>query len=397
MKTLGSKFRFVLPVFGLFVLLVLRPFRRLIHIQLCVAGFHRFGHLALEPEMFLCQPVTERQAAITVSVWSLGKRSNQTNRYLVSKWKEVLLVFPSWIVDALLRAGKLVPHLALEQPALSIHGPNNGLDRKGPHLKFSEREQLEGKRKLRAIGIDPELPYACLIVRDGSHYASLGEPESPGYSILNCDIERFEETALVLAQEGIQVIRMGAGSEPPLRTQHPKVIDYATSGQRTEFLDVYIAGSCTFAISTQTGPDAVCLAFRRPVYYVDVVRFSQFFFGTQCACWSPATIFNEGKKMNLNQIVSHDVMWLEDPDEFARRGITIERSSSAEIASMSLAFARMVKNKDFSRWQFDGSNQRAKAILRSGLGYRGDQIFGVPTAYMNQTFLRLNADWFLAD
>ena len=101
--------------------------------------------------------------------------------------------------------------------------------------------------------------------------------------------------------------------------------------------------------------------------------------------------------MNLKQIVSHDVMWFEDPDEFERRGLSIERSSSQEIASMSLAFARMVGSNDFAKWQSDRGNQRAQAILRSGFGDRGERIFGLPTAYMNEAFLRSNGDWFLAD
>jgi putative glycosyltransferase (TIGR04372 family) len=389
--------RVLLLPFALVMLLCLRIVRPIIRVQLCVVGFHRFGHLALEPELFLCQPPPIGAATRTVTLWSLGKRSIQTNRYLAEKWRKVLRVWPSWIVDAMVRAGKLIPQLAVDQPPLSIHGPNNGLDISGPRLAFSEAEHQEGRRQLESLGIDVRLPFACLIVRDGSHYASLGEVESSGYSILNCSIERFEETALALADEGIQVVRMGAGAEPPLQVSHPRVFDYAKSPLRNDFLDVYIAGTCTFAISTQTGPDAVCLAFRRPVFYVDVVRFSQFFFGTRYACWNPATILLDGQRMNLKKIVGHEVMWLEDPDEFFRRGITIARSSAQEIATMALAFAIQVVDGDLDSWRESVMNRQVREILSVGMGERGRETFGEPTAFVNAAFLNSNTDWFLAD
>ena len=377
-------------------LVLLRVMRPIVLVKLCVVGFHRFGHLALEPELYLNQPVGNHRFPKHVTLWSLGKKTNQTNRFLANKWREKLLVVPSWIIDALVRAGSIAPFLRAPQPNLSIHGPNNGLDRGNALLSFSSIEHDRGRRELELLGVDPSRPYVCLIVRDSAHYASLGHDESPGYSVLNFDVETFHAAATGLADAGYQVLRMGAGSERPLDLDHLGVVDYAKSPMRNEFLDVYIAATCKFAVSTQTGPDAVCLAFRRPVFYVDVTRYSQFFFGTRLATWNPTTIVENGKRLSLREIVQHDIFWLEDPDAFLRSGVVIQRSSPETLARMTLGYAGVVTRVDHISDVVSDLDREVHEILRVGMGERGRLIFGEPRAIVNPVFLQENADWFLS-
>lgn len=379
---------------AVFALLALRAVRPIFRVRLIVIGFHRFGHLALEPEQFLAR-VEERKARCQLDLWSLGNSSNQTNRYLAKKWAMRVNATPSWLIDALVRAGERFPRIACERPQMSIHGPANGLDRTMAHLSFSPDEVRSGSEQLLALGVDPNRPYVCLIVRESSHYQSLGHRESPGYSVLNCNISSFHEAAIALADSGYQVLRMGAGSESALGLSYKGVVDYANSPLRNEFLDVYIAGTCSFGVSTQTGPDAVCLAFRRPVFYVDVVRFSQFFFGTKIAWWNPATIFVDGHKLSLRKIVSHEIFWIKDPDDFIQHQILIKRSSPQEIAKMVLGFADVVESGLRMPVERCADAERVRRILSEGLGVRGREKFGEPTAMINPVFLADNSDWFL--
>ena len=381
---------------ALLVLLCFRLVRPLVEFRIVVVGFHRFGHLALEPEMYLSQFRRSSSRRVVVNLWSFGNPSNQTNRFLASLWIRRVCVLPSWVIDALVRAGRICKPIACNRPSLSIHGPENGLDVSLPSLMLDTSHKLKGFRQLESMGVDPLRPYVCLIIRDSSHYASLGLLESPGYSVLNFDVETFHLTAAGLADAGFQVLRMGAGSERPLVLDHPGVVDYAKSPMRNEFLDVYIAATCSFAVSTQTGPDAVCLAFRRPVYYVDVTRFSQFFFGTRLATWNPTTIFENGKRLSLREIVRHDLFWLEDPDAFLRSGVVFQRSSPKDLARMALGYAAVVPSIDHRSDVVSELDREVHEILRAGMGERGQSIFGEPRALLNPVFLQENADWFLS-
>ncbi|MHB1090118.1 MAG: TIGR04372 family glycosyltransferase [Ilumatobacteraceae bacterium] len=393
----------ILWIPSVLVLLVLRILHPLVRIQLLVVAFHRFGHLALEPEVFLSLDdikIAKKHDGYRfpkqIQLWSLGPRKSQANRFLAKKWKDVLLSPPSWCIDSLLNVGEKLPVLRLDTPKLSVHGPTNALDHSGPHLSFSLDELKRGRTELEKLGVDSDRPIACLIVRDGGYYAARGEVENQGYEFLNFDISTFEFAAKSLVSRGYQVIRMGAGSENPFGIEIEGVFDYALSPHRSEFLDIYIAAHCRFAVSTQTGPDAVCLAFRRPVCYIDVTRFSQFFFGTKLAYWNPSELQRDGKRLTLKEIVSSDIMWIKDPNEFIEHGIRSVRSTPQGIERLVSGFVDLCES-DFKMSQSDHDlSRRAQEIIETGMGERGVRTFGRITAQLNPAFLHEQGDWFLA-
>ena len=375
---------------SLLVLLVLKLVQPIVRFQLCVVGFHRYGHLALEPEIFLAErevmKATNASHGRVISIWSLGPVTKQSNRFLAKKWKDEFLVLPSLFVDSLHRAGLVFPFLKLEEPKLSITGSLNGLDKTDSHVSLSAEEIEEGRKRLIEIGISPDEPYVCLIVRDGGHYKSKGDTESAGYELLNFDINDFAGVAEVLIESGFQVIRMGSGSERPFTSKPDGVVDYALSKNRSEFLDVYLAATCEFAVSTQTGPDSVCMLFRRPVLYVDVTRYCQFFFGSKLATWSPARLHKNGKILNLSEIVNSEIAWFKDPNLFSKNGISQQKSSSNELKEL-------VHSYIHGRGNESETAVGVRSIVSRGLGDRGRHQFGEVTACLAPDAERILGDW----
>lgn len=393
----------LLLVLATLILVVLKLIGPVVKFRLCVMAFHRFGHLALEPEQMLSNREIDSASRSTrnpfpfvIDIWSLGPKRLQANRYLAKKWKLRIATMPSWIVNALFQAGTKVPVLQLEVPKLSIYGPNNALDHCASHLSFTNSEELRAQKDLARMGIDLNKPFVCLVVRDSGHYASTGESESIGYDLLNTDISTFELAAQGLAERGYQVIRMGAGSEKPMTLEHANVFDYAKSQNRSAFLDIYLAGKCSFAISTQTGPDCVSLVFRRPVCYIDIARFSQFFLGTSIACWNPTVLIKNGSRMTLKQIMDDGVALLKDPDDFERNGIESVRSTPEMIRDLVVGYQELFE-RGFSL-SVDEKNivNRANEIIEKGMGEFAQNKFGKVTAHLNPVFLRQQGDWFLA-
>lgn len=392
MNALKQLVKGLLFAFSFIVLLVMKMLQPFVRFQLCVIGFHRYGHLALEPEIFLAEreiiKATNASSKRVINVWSLGPVAKQSNKYLASKWKQELLVFPSWFVSSLHSVGSVFPVLKLNEPKLSITGSMNGLDKTASHVSFTANEKEEGKKGLVKIGVNPDKPYVCLIVRDGGHYKSKGEIESAGYEVLNFDINNFSGAAEALVESGFQVIRMGSGSERPFTSKPEGVIDYALSKNRSEFLDVFIAATCEFAVSTQTGPDAVCMLFRRPVLYVDVTSYSQFFFGSKLATWSPARLQKNGKILNLSEIVNSEIAWFKDPNLFSKNGISQQKSSSNELKELVLSYIRM-------RGCEDRKALSTQLMVSRGFGDRGRLQFGEVTACLAPDAERILGDWVL--
>lgn len=390
MKLLRRPVKSFIWLFSLVILVVLKCCQPFVRFQLCVVGFHRYGHLALEPEIFLAeQEILKTSGALprrVVNVWSLGPVAKQSNRYLASKWKQELLVFPSWLVSSLHSVGSFFPFLKLNEPKLSVTGSMNGLDKTASHVSFKANEIEEGKKRLVEIGVNPDKPYVCLIVRDGGHYKSKGEIESAGYEFLNFDINNFSGVAEALIESGFQVIRMGSGSERPFTNKPDGVIDYALSRNRSEFLDVFIAATCEFAVSTQTGPDAVCMLFRRPVLYVDITSYCQFFFGSKIATWSPVRLQKNGKILNLSEVADSEIAWFKDPNSFSINGISQQKSSSNELRELVLSYIR-------ARGREDATASSIRSVVSRGLGEQGRLQFGEVTACLAPDAERILGDW----
>ena len=372
------------------LLAVLKCCQPFVRFQLCVVGFHSYGHLALEPEIFLAEQEMIKESGASsrrvITIWSLGPVAKQSNRYLASKWKQELLVFPSWLISSLHSVGSFFPILKLSEPKLSVTGSMNGLDHTASHVSLKAEELEEGKKRLVEIGINPDKPYVCLIVRDGGHYKSKGEIESAGYEFINFDINNFSGVAEALIESGFQVIRMGSGSERPFTSKPDGVIDYALSKNRSEFLDVFIAATCEFAVSTQTGPDAVCMLFRRPVLYVDVTSYCQFFFGSKIATWSPVRLQKNGKLLNLSEIVNSEIAWFKDPNSFSINGISQQKSSNNELRELVLSYIR-------ERGREDVTASSIRSVVSRGLGERGRLQFGEVTARLAPDSERILGEW----
>lgn len=393
----------ILQVPAVLVLAVLRILRPLIRVELLVVAFNRFGHMALEPENFLSRRFAEQKETGSgnrfpkvIQLWSFGPQRLQYNRSIVKKWKEVLWVPPSWCVDSLVHAGEKLPWLRLESPASSIFLSGDAFDDSHSHLSFSEDEISDCRAELGKLGIDADKPIVCLIVREGGYHTLHGETEHQVYEYRNFEVSSFHLTAKSLVSRGYQVVRMGTGIEKPFGIEIDGVFDYALSPYRSEFLDIYLAANCRFAVSTLTGLDCVCLAFRRPVCYVDIAAYNGFLFGTKLAHWSPAELQRDGRRLTLREIVASDVMWIKKPDDILRNKIRWIRSTPQEFEHLVSGFVDLYES-DFKMSDSDHAlSLRANEIIETGMGERGTRTFGQINAQLNPVFLRNHGEWFLA-
>lgn len=388
------------------ILVFLWCLRPCIRFRVLIVGVHRFGHLALEPEMWLANKEisSDSPQRKVVDLWSLGSRLSQSNRELANLWKARLRPLPSWCVGALVRGGELAPSLALERPILSIHGPRNALDRAPRQISQLPSFSPQEVGAFLEHGIDLTRPYVALIVRDSAYYLQRGEIESAQSSILNADLEKFVSACSQLVELGYQVVRLGGPSPQKLPVLHG-CFDYANSQIRTPRLDVALPSHCNFAIATQTGPDAVALLARRPVLYIDVVRFSQFFFGTSLATWIPVRFEVGSSQQPLSARALCRTNWLsaKDPGEFSDSRLSLVRATSEDIERYVVDYAIGISNPSRN---LDDSTERKRLmqwrvatneILASGMGIWGKERFGDITAQVSMQWLRENHQWWMAE
>jgi putative glycosyltransferase (TIGR04372 family) len=153
--------------------------------------------------------------------------------------------------------------------------------------------------------------------------------------------------------------------------------------------------SCRFAIATQTGPDSVALLARRPVLYVNVLRFSQFFFGTRLATWFPVRFVEAENQTpwSLAELAASPLLSAKDPRDFAESGVVFLRASADEVSAYVADYVNELENgADQPTTELRANVNRA---LQQHMRPWGESRFGEIVAKMSRKWLVDNQSWWL--
>ncbi|MFZ9603720.1 MAG: TIGR04372 family glycosyltransferase [Ilumatobacteraceae bacterium] len=349
MKALKTFLQFGLRLLALPVVFIFYLLRKYVVVEFVLPNVTLFGHLALEPEKVLSNIASQGSRSVgdpkRVLIWSLGKSREQVNKALVKIWRRELFVLPSAIVDAMHRASKWLPNFEMRVLQFDkLHENDHVLDSCESHLKFTSSEVKIGVKYLRDVGIEPEKPYICLIVREAAWAPPTTGPSSSG-TLRSRSFEDFLLAAEALAELGVAVIKLGAAGT--FKTAGTKIIDYANSKDKSEFLDVYLPAHAKCVVSTMSGPDAVALVGRVPVLYVDIAQYSLCFAGTRLVTWVPARLISQksGRAMSLSETFESGAGRFLGSSAFEQAGIKIEQSSPEQIRDYCLDFYQSLTNQ----------------------------------------------------
>jgi putative glycosyltransferase (TIGR04372 family) len=189
---------------------------------------------------------------------------------------------------------------------------------------------------------------------------------------------------------------MGSQNATPLQVENPLVCDYANSGKRSELLDLFLLAHCAFAVSTLSGPDATCLAFRRNVLYIDIANYALCFSGTKLSTWTPAIIVDTttSEKLSLRQSFGSGAGWFWKDSQFKERGYEIRRSNPMEIKTYVVDMLQSVSDENEHLEQ--DLQMQYRSTMTEAMGDLGAKWHGEIRSRMSEPFLTKNAGWFLA-
>ena len=265
-----------------------------------------------------------------------------------------LIILPRWLLHPLFRVNRFINIFvpggiyhevgylcgALKGSLNSVLDVHNLLERFQPHINFSDDEERKGKRILNDFGIPEDAKFVCLLVRDSGYLDRHKESEHlerwSYQSFRDEDIDNFVLAAEELARRGYYVFRMGVNVLKPLKSSNPKVIDYATLGMRTEFMDIYLGAKCRFCISTTAGFDEIPIIFRKPIAYTGCVPIA--FIETH----NKETLIltkhhinkRNQKELTVSEIFSSNVAVSISTNEFKKNEIELKENSSEEIKDL---------------------------------------------------------------
>lgn len=392
-----------LPLFILAVLVVVvtRLIRPLLLVRWGVLPSPRIGHFAANTELYLC----ERDAGINVPsqrhVDIFVMEPPISNLQLSNMWKRALRVWPAWwILPSIQRVNRLMPGGALHEIGDNTRNDrdvHNLLDRFPPHLGFTPEEAARGEAGLRMMGIPADTPFVCLIVRDSAYLDAHQNKDWSYHNYRDSDIHNYRLAAEALAERGYYVIRMGAKVRDAIRVNHPRVIDYATNGMRSDFMDVYLGARCAFCLSTSTGFDCLPLIFRRPIVYVNMVPVGYLYTFTAQSIGITKHHFamQQDRELTLKEIFAWNVGFSLRTSDYESRGIKLIENTPEEIRDIVVEMAERLNDEWQARPNDDTLQQRFGEIFQAHAcdAHKHNPIHGEIRLRFGAQFLRSSAEF----
>ena len=308
----------------------------------------RIGHFATNTELYCCK----RDARINfpsqryLDVFYLKKYV--CNKQLEKMWRRSLIILPNWLLFPISKVNRFfnifVPsgnYHEIEHDCNYDRDVHNLLERSQPHLSFTHDEEVEGKRMLTKFGMPRDAKFVCLNVRDSAYlsrhvkYENIDRFQYHGYR--DGDIDKFVLAAEELANRGYYIFRMGVKVLKPLKSSNLKIIDYANSGMRSDFMDIYLSAKCSFCISTAEGLAEIPTIFRKPTIKIYTPLGDLTGSNRKDLLITKYHINNKNnKKLTISEIFLSEVALAYHSKKFEQNNIVLEENSPEEIRDVSV-------------------------------------------------------------
>jgi len=265
-----------------------------------------------------------------------------SNKYLYKMWKKKLLFLPRYFCLPLFKT------LNLQKDNIHIIGNNaqsdrdifNLLENSNPNLELSDNEKRKGENYLKRMGVKDLNKVICLNVRDSAFLPSL---EYHNYRDGN--INEYIHSAKHLANLGFYIFRMGKKVKNKIDIYNENIIDYASSSDRSDFLDIYLAYKCKFCISTSSGFDALCTLFRKPIAFVTVPLGYIYTFNKKYLSITKHHIDSKNnQKLSLKEIAHRKCLFALSSQQYRDNSINLKHNNKYEILDLCLEMLDLIDN-----------------------------------------------------
>ncbi len=315
----------------LVVLGVGRLMRPYVRFRVVVMEPRFFGHLALEPEVFI------NEERVVSSTWprqvlrcTLGKASRASNSGLWRIRHNSLPTLPSWFVTSIQHWQSILKISVIEIISADYHRLNflNTTEVTLPSGGCFEQRRGELLQRFK----EPHRPYVIFTVRDADSDQDLR----------NREIRDFEPAMLALTDNGFNVIRLTSKTNDRVSVVDSNILDFQTQIDGRELDELALVSNASFIVSSTTGIDCLALAYRRPVLYIDAARFFYMFLGTELATvHMPRFVSVESEKLiTLSELLMLDLGWVKHSSSFFENGVQVLKSSPEEIQASVTQYAQ---------------------------------------------------------
>jgi putative glycosyltransferase (TIGR04372 family) len=204
-------------------------------------------------------------------------------------------------------------------------------DGRGPLLKLPDALRQRGYAALKKFGFNHSDWFVALHVRGGGYH---GETKDSIQTHRNAQLGDYMGAISRITNQGGWVVRMGDSSMEPL-PKMDRVIDYACSDVKSDWMDVFLAGSAAFFVGTTSGLSNAVLSLGTPCLLVNCIsNYYQLWDNRVLFMLKPLWSEKERRYLRVSEMTDNAFRWkLFNIQRLGELGIVPHSNTPEEIQS----------------------------------------------------------------
>lgn len=235
-----------------------------------------------------------------------------------------------------------------------------------PLLSLTKEDNAKGEKYLQGLGIPKGAWYVCFHMREPGYRDGGSEREN----FRNVNPESYYEAMQEVTKQGGYVFRMGDPAMTPLRPME-RVIDYAHSPERSDFLDVFLCGSCRFLVGTSSGVYNISRFFGVPILMTNMANYCNLYSLPPNSLYLPRLLREEesGKLLTLKKMLTSETNIRPSLYLYKSKGWSLVDNTEDEITH---GVREMLKKG----YKVNTDSSNANQALVNEISYEASSLYG---------------------
>ena len=256
-------------------------------------------------------------------------------------------------------------------------------------ISFTSDEHILGGKLLSELGVPRAKEFICFHSRDSAFLESLKLDRYWGYhDFRDSNIRKYLPAVEEIAKRGYYALRMGSHVKESLDVDNPMIIDYASNGSHSDFLDIYLSTNCRFFIISDTGLSNPPEVFRKPIVYVNDFLFALLYRLSIRNCifiFKKYYLIQEERFLTYAEIAKTDLLYFSSGHEIKKRGIEVVENTQEEILAATIEMEERLSGIWVTKKEDEELQMRFWSLLPTGLSKS-------PNCRIGAQFLRDNSE-----
>jgi len=396
---------------GLPISIIIRIISPFILIRIMHINVGRIGEFIINPAIYLYQKEYKINSTRQKSLDIFYLEEKAINSFLLRMIKRKINIGYAIFLRPIDNAQKLLDRIFKSgekyKPFLNRKFKTHYIDC-FPHSKkninFTEEEIKRGQNELfEKFGINKNIKFACFLIRDQAFLKKKYPKLNFDYhEYRNMNPQNFLSSAEELSKRGYFVFRMGRIQESVFEIQgNNKIIDYANSEYKSDFLDIYMGAHCSFYLTTMSGPDNLLPIFNVPSIELPLNlggsrQFNNYLITPRIFC------DENDKKLSLKELFKKDLILRQKKKDFDNEKVLPKDPKPEDIRNLVIEMDdHIINSKPYSDLENDLNKKFWKIFSelyekdpknKNEISIKGKYI---AQSRFDINFLKKNHEWFL--